>query len=377
MKRMERFLLTYESVSTKNCYKAYLKKYFSVMYGKGLLEDQVEKYFAEKREYEDDVKLFFSTIIHRPPKVVVVAMSVVKTFLADNDVEFSSRFWKELRRKKKGNRALTLDRPPTIDELRTIATHLPLAGKTVVLMLASSGMRVGEALQLKLSDIELEKDPAIIRIRGEYTKTGNPRIAFISNEAKVHVLEWLKIRSNFVRKYGKAEDGRIFPFNYDNMTGMWNRALGKTNLDIKDSSTGWSIHHIHTLRKFFRTQMAMVISVDIAETLMGHEGYLTSAYRRYSEAQLAEFYKKGMHVVSISSVIKTDDEKVSYLVMENERIRAELNELKRANEVFLNMTNMSPEEFRGLRELASAYMKKKMLLLDEDPIPKLNEMQMI
>jgi len=60
-------------------------------------------------------------------------------------------------------------------------------------MLASSGMRIGEALQLELDDLNLNSYPAKIYIRGEYTKSGNPRIAFIFSEAKEAVEEWLKI----------------------------------------------------------------------------------------------------------------------------------------------------------------------------------------
>ncbi|GBE55150.1 MAG TPA: hypothetical protein ENH28_06225 [Euryarchaeota archaeon] len=48
------------------------------------------------------------------------------------------------------------------------------------------------------------------------------------------------------------------------------------------------------LRKFFRSQLATAIPVDIVETLMGHEGYLTGD-RRYSEKELGEYYSKGEH----------------------------------------------------------------------------------
>lgn len=59
-------------------------------------------------------------------------------------------------------------------------------------------MRIGEALKLKLGDVELDKDIGKVNIRGEYTKTGNPRIAFISSEAKEAIEEWLKVRANYI-----------------------------------------------------------------------------------------------------------------------------------------------------------------------------------
>jgi len=39
--------------------------------------------------------------------------------------------------------------------------------------------------------------------------------------------------------------------------------------------------------------MATLIPVDVVEALMGHEGYLTDVYRRYTEKDLASFYKQG------------------------------------------------------------------------------------
>jgi integrase len=52
--------------------------------------------------------------------------------------------------------------------------------------------------------------------------------------------------------------------------------------------------HPHTLRKFFRTRLGAVsIPIDVVEALMGHEGYLTEVYRRYSIEDLRKFCLKG------------------------------------------------------------------------------------
>jgi integrase len=87
-----------------------------------------------------------------------------------------------------------LDKVPSNAELRRILSHMDVKGKSLFLVLASSGMRIGEALRLKVEDVDLTSDPPKINIRGEYTKTGNPRIAFISFEARESLEEWLKNR---------------------------------------------------------------------------------------------------------------------------------------------------------------------------------------
>ena len=53
------------------------------------------------------------------------------------------------------------------------------------------------------------------------------------------------------------------------------------------------------LRKFFRSQFALAVPLDIVEALMGRSGYLTEAYRRYTKRQMAEYYKKGEHILTI------------------------------------------------------------------------------
>jgi len=358
LNRIERFLLPYSSKGTVRLYRNHLKRYFSTFSVVKSLEESAEEYFTQKRVYEDDVVTYFSSIKDWAPLSVGVSMSIVKTFLLENDIEFSSKFWRDLKRKKKGSRALTQDRVPSIEELRGIFSQLPLNGRALFLTLASSGMRIGETLQLKIGDFDFTKDPTHIHIYGEYTKTGNSRLAFISSEATACIKEWLKVRSAWLNKYHVADTGRLFPFN-NSASGMFYKAVKRTGLLEKDGSTGRYTIHPHVLRKFFRTQMASVIPVDIVEALMGHEGYLTSAYRRYSEAQLAEFYKQGMHAVSVSNIMKTNDKYVNALAIENVKIRNELDEVKRANEALERMTDLTRQDFLALHELVQTFLAKK------------------
>jgi hypothetical protein len=51
------------------------------------------------------------------------------------------------------------------------------------------------------------------------------------------------------------------------------------------------------LRKYFRTYHGA--PVEIKEVIMGHEGYLTGSYVRYTVEELREAYEKGMYGVEI------------------------------------------------------------------------------
>ena len=62
-------------------------------------------------------------------------------------------------------RAVRADMAPTIDELRKILSVMRLRNKALFLMLASTGMRLIECFQLKLSDLHMESDPPYVDVR--------------------------------------------------------------------------------------------------------------------------------------------------------------------------------------------------------------------
>jgi len=189
-------------------------------------------------------------------------------------------------------------------------------------------MRIGEALQLRLRDVDLEK--RMITIRGEYTKTGNSRYVFFSEEAADMLKDWLKHREEYqdiaVRKSrfkNSAGGDLLFPFSYVNAMQIWTNAVKKNGSFERDSSTGRLTLHPHCLRKFFRTKLGEVIPVDVVEALMGHEGYLTEVYRRYSTEDLKKEYDKGEHVLSVF----TDRAKIGELEQRIESKDKAMNEI--------------------------------------------------
>jgi len=202
-----------------------------------------------------------------------------------------------------------------VETLRSVLTHLDVKGRAMVLCLASGGARLNELLAVTLDDIDLNTIPAKMIIRGNTAKNGHDRFTFISAEAVSAVREWLKVRDRYLalsvkrnegfarngRSKAKApDDKRLFPFSDNIAITMWENALKKSGYYSTDKSTGRSQIHLHMLRKFYISQLSLLISKEIPEALCGHTGYLTSAYRRYTAAQLAEEYKKAEHLVTIA-----------------------------------------------------------------------------
>ena len=174
------FLKQFESKHTIRAYRFGITVFLRGVYGEGSLEVLSEKYFSEKRNHEKDLQDFFVTIKERPSKTINLLLSVVRTFLIENKVEFSQLFWRKLRGRIKGSRALTIDEVLSNKELKRIIEHLPLNAKALFLTLASSGMRIGEALQLKLDDLDFKNEPTKITVQGKCSKCGNSRITFVS-----------------------------------------------------------------------------------------------------------------------------------------------------------------------------------------------------
>jgi integrase len=302
---VDEYFSTFTSLTTISSYKSILGRYFQQIYGEGNLIEQVEKYVSENRDHQKDITQFFISINHFTPGTVRQYLNVVKNFVEYlRGEEFNRSFTRKLLRRRKGTRPVTADRAPTKEELRSILSHLDLKGKSLVLTMVSSGLRIGEALQIKLADIYLDKNPVEINVRGEYTKTGNRRDTFLSQEAKEFILQWLRVREDYIksshkRNFGKPrniDDPRIFPISSSTAHDIWNLALKKAGLDDRDPVTKYRLLRMHGLRKFFRTQLSKVDGAgEMPEGLLGH----IDAYVRYTQEDYREFYLKAEYILTI------------------------------------------------------------------------------
>ena len=308
MNKIDEFLLNFQAKNTKDVYKSHLTKFFNI------INANADNYFTKQKtdkDYENDLRTFWQSLNGRPPLTIRNAVSAVKSFYLHNDIELKTKFWKEISKRTKGNRATMIDIVPTNIQLKQILTHADALSSSLFLVLSSSGMRIGEVCQITVNDVNLNLNPVKITVQGDYTKTGNSRIVFISNEAKTALEQWLNIRQDYLSNIAKhakerfthyeisTDDNRVYPFNTAAARVRWNDLIKKSGYDEKDPKTKRFKMHIHCLRKYYRSRMSLEIPVDVVEALMGHEGYLTEAYRRYSQEQLAELYVKGMSTITV------------------------------------------------------------------------------
>lgn len=161
------------------------------MYGKRgngrSLEDYDQasgRYLGEDRDRFRDLLVFTKDLGESAAPLTTRAyLAGVREWLQMNGVEFTHQQKKQLKHRTPPAAPRTVEKVLDREILKQILTHLDAKGRALVLALASSGMRLGEALQLWMEDVDLDARPVRVSVRQESTKTRRGRITFLSNEA--------------------------------------------------------------------------------------------------------------------------------------------------------------------------------------------------
>lgn len=282
----------------------------------GILESYLNDLKEGKRNYIKDFEAFIQKGREEGKASVTVNnyASNIKVFFEDHGFEIGKKDWKGIRRMIGRVQVATRDDIPTKRELRRIFNHLSTLGKAVFYFMLSTGMRIGDLLKLRIDDLQLENDPPKANLRPEYSNKNIPEYVFMSYEARDAIKDWLKEKKGRLKKTGEEfPENLLFGCSYITAHVMWNRALEKAGLDQKDPKTGIRIFHIHTLRKYFRTELGKPTSMsaewmprDIVEGLMGHIEGQDAAYKRTRPEDLAKMYREHMNNVMIYQRIEPE-----------------------------------------------------------------------
>lgn len=294
---VEDFLSQYNSKNTQGVYRSTLRGYFKLFYpelqkhslktlDKELIEISLQ-YVKQDRDFRKDLMRYRKHISQLAPKTIATKLAVLIRYFESNEITFNTNFTRNLKGRG-ATEAISKEHVPDKTEIARILEYMPIQAKTVTLVLASSGMRIGEAVKLRLDDIDLDHEPARINLRAEYTKTKRSRHVFISTEAKEVLAEWLEYRPRYIEKINnfideaKAKDysQRVFPYTASSFRILWRSAVEKAGLYETDPVTNRMTIRPHNLRKFFRTYGKWK-NPDVAEALMGHTSGLKAVYARF------------------------------------------------------------------------------------------------
>jgi len=176
--------------------------------------------------------------------------------------------------------------------------------QTAILVCASSGMRIGELVQLKTSDIDFNTNPTTIRLRKETTKTRDTRFVCITTEATKSLKDYLRrslrwSENSKDEKYLYLPNDRDLsnPVQYDTSArSAKNTLVQALALVIKSvpelgmkNENGRNNIHFHAFRAWFKTQVTNARQSDFAEAMMGHTSIKLTYYKQNTKDRLKTY----------------------------------------------------------------------------------------
>jgi integrase len=356
MDKMDIFLNSLKNKKTRIVYKANLKMFFDTI--KKTPETLLNQ---EQKTTEEDIQIFLGEIKNKAPKTVLNKISTIRSFIEYNRIELPHIFWKTLKNKIGSNRPITVKIIPTNEELKQILIRTNCKSRAMILILSSSGIRIGELLKLKEEYINFESEPTLIEIPAKISKYNIARTTFISNEATYSLKEWLKERNDYIEQankkhYKKARkiENYVFPFSYETARAIWVNVISNTKLNNKDHTTHRYKMRIHSLRAYFRTRATLKAPLDLVEEMMGHSGYLTQEYRQHTTEDLKQAYIKAEQDLSIfdkSTDTEQLEENIDKLKTKNKELEERLKQIEKNLYERIHPNIEAPQSYYEIKEI--------------------------
>jgi hypothetical protein len=222
------------------------------------------------------------------------------------------------------------DRAPIKDELKNLLNHASSArDRFVIFGDTSSGLRMGTFLSLKVGEVDLSY-PDVDRLTVERKRgrkfssrgrgVGRFFCSFLTPEAKTALMQYLTEREQ-AGEVLTPESPLISDYNHKGQfinieayEKVWARLLKKAGLNQK--SNRFYILHIHTLRKYFRSN-CIGIDASYRERWMGHKGlYLDMSYFKAEEPLHLAEYRKAVSHLTIYAMLTEEKKLRSQMLMD-------------------------------------------------------------
>ena len=292
------------SKSSKNAYSSALTHLNNFIFNKysnyncetilqPLLKNKINIYEL----FERFISYLLETRIGITPKSISLYVTALRSYFAYYDIDvIPSKF----RRKVRIPKIYREDEEPidSSDVRKLLLSCNNRRLKTLILVLASGGMRVGEALATRNMDLDFTVSPVKFHIRKEYSKTRVARDVYISEEAADNLKKWLDWKyknPDRIRKL-KPEDLVFTVYQSKNPLGLYtkiwhefDKLLKIVNMDEKKEG---GINNrkkitLHSFRRLVKTVISNQVGQDYSEWFLGHS---KSPYWTLKEAGRRDIY---------------------------------------------------------------------------------------
>jgi site-specific recombinase XerD len=235
----------------------------------------------------EDIEAFVEALQDRGLKLTTVNTRLrnVYAFVRHLILEYTGFDWGLMERKVKLRLPDRLPRaidPQHLDQL--LGAIDDCRDRALVLLLLRSGMRIGELLNCKLADIDLNEQKILIY---QSDKTAVGRAVYYSTDAQQALLAWLRVRDplNQYLFYGRGDK----PLCYETARSIFQRCLQKADLQ-------YSGYTLHCLRHTFATGLLNAkMPLECLRVLLGHSNLeITRRYARLSDKTREEEYFAAM-----------------------------------------------------------------------------------
>jgi len=230
-------------------------------------------------EHEQDRGLRISTVRTRLACIIAFLH-----FLMEQDVISGS----PLRRSIKLKLPDVLPRAMNPADVRKLLSVVDdIRDRALILLLLRTGIRIGEALGLRLNDLDI-KDRKVHLFEGEKNSMG--RVVYLSDDALFAIKLWLRRRDKnkeFIF-YGQG-NGHIC---YSTGRGLFVKYLKKAGLDQKG-------YTVHCLRHTFASELLNAgMRLECLQPLLGHQDIeVTRRYARLTDRTREEEYFRAMAII--------------------------------------------------------------------------------
>lgn len=377
------FLSLLGSPESKRQYPKRLQIFFNFIGLNGDINNQsdlfIRKYKrADGEELEKQLIIFAGYQKQRvlknqiSPSTVPNYFKAIKLFCEANRMGKSVN-WKVVSKAIPRGFSFADDRAPTLEEIQKILEFPDRRIKPIVLILVSSGIRIGAFEELRWKHIvpiyNKEQNEIIAAKIIVYPGDREQYYSFLTPEAYNAVKEWMDYRiacgeqitkeSFVIRDIWQVDDKNGIinpkPLNSPAITRLLNRAWQSQKIRPK-LENGIKHHEFktaHGFRKYFKTQaeQARIPSIKI-ELLMGHSLGVTDSYVRFTEDQILDDYLKITDNLTINQSSRLVNQT---LKKQNENIQKSLKEMEDRQKV--ELSSLQDKYFHVLEQHSIAIKK--------------------
>ena len=277
---------------------------------------------------------------HAPASVSLYVAGIQK-FYVKNRVILN---WKDIRDNEPGDGRVVDDRPYNHSEIKQMIDSCDLRNKAIILLMSSSGVRVGAIPSLRYKDLEpIAIDSYnIFKVNVyAYPKTNKTYFTFVSPECAQAISQYLDWRRRFGERITDEsplfrvdfsvktkEPKKVRPVTRNTIMKVINNLwchLGFNQISLALETNPHRRNHImqcHGFRKFFETN-AYKAGMDhmYIRRLMGQKSGLEDAYLKLSQEELLEGDNRHVGYIDIIDQLTIDES--NRLQRENQTLKEE------------------------------------------------------